>query len=797
MYATAPHGLQFLLADELGQLGATDIKVAGAGVRFHCSHSNAYRICLESRVANRVLLPIHRGQADTPDNLYKRVREVDWASHMSLETTFSIDFFCDRSAITHSGFGAQKTKDAIVDQFRESQGERPSVDRKAPDLRINAYLFRDNLRLAIDWSGRSLHQRGYRLSEGAAPLKENLAAATLIACGWPDLARQGQALHDPMCGSGTFVIEAAMIAADVAPGLFRDRFGFHGWRQYDQTLWQEVRNEVEHRARRGKELLQKSECQISGADIHPSVLTAAHENLQAAELTHLVNIGQSDFFEKHAPTGNTGLVVFNPPYGERLSSKRTPTQFFRDCSRILHDGFRDWQAALVIPDKSPHHLLRLGKTRESNATSNDKAPEPLRFSNGGIACRVVTGALTARQQHGTKNQSTTAPKAQPQLPKQPAVSENDGLDFANRLKKNRKRLNAWLKRESIAAYRLYDADIPAYAVAIDLYNGVPVSPDWSGGQRWHESIDPRGIKTESGQNSTQNNRHASSAKTPKKKNESTSAFSAAKELHAVLQEYRAPSTIDSQTAAARLTTALGHTKAVLDLNDAHLHVKLREKQKGSQQYTRRQQNNQRLLVEEYGCKLLINPSDYLDTGLFTDHRKVRHYIQKHSDGKRFLNLFCYTASATAHAIQGGATRSVSVDTSKRYLYWAADNLSLNDCQSTNHQLVREDVMTWLKQNRETFDLILLDPPTFSNSNRNEHDWDVQRHHGDCIRECLRHLSADGLIIFSTNFKRFRMNDDLADRTTVEERSDWSIGPDYSSNRKIHRCWFIKHRQTSM
>ena len=789
MYATAPHGLQYLLADELEQLGATDIKIAGAGVRFHCNRSNAYRICLETRLANRVLLPVHRGRAESPDSLYKRVREVDWAAHMGIETTFSIDFFCDQSAINHSAFGAQKTKDGIVDQFRESLGERPSVERKAPDLRINAYLYRDNLRLAIDWSGRSLHQRGYRTQDGAAPLKENLAAATLIAAGWPQRCKDGQSLHDPMCGSGTFLIEAAMIAADVAPGLLRDKFGFHGWRQFDEGAWHSARQAAEQRAEQGKKLLATGGIRISGADTHRRALDSARENLQAGGLTDLVSIQQCDFFDKRPSANTTGLVVFNPPYGERITSGRPPAGFFRDCSRILRERFGGWQAALVVPDKSPHHLLRLGSSPDSKGRKKSPADRTLQFSNGGIACRVVTGQLPNRK-HTDQQSHATGPavSAKPWQQAQKNLSDknNEGLDFANRLRKNRKRLNSWLKRDSITAFRLYDSDIPAYAVAVDLYNGTPVDPDWSGGSSWHQSIDPRGVDSDRNQKSA-----AGKAAKPSDRQ------SAPTETHAVLQEYRAPATIDSNTAAARLATAIEHTQAVCEIPDGNLHVKLREKQKGAQQYTRQQQSNQRLLVEEYGCKLLVNPSDYLDTGLFTDHRKVRHFIQQQSEGKKFLNLFCYTASATAHAVQGGATASVSVDISKRYLYWAADNLALNDSNPADHHLVRDDVMSWLKQNNETFDLILLDPPTFSNSSRTELDWDVQRNHAECIQFCLQRLSTDGLIIFSTNFRRFRMNEDLTELAAIEERSDWSIGPDYANNRKIHRCWFIKHRQKQM
>ena len=232
-------------------------------------------------------------------------------------------------------------------------------------------------------------------------------------------------------------------------------------------------------------------------------------------------------------------------------------------------------------------------------------------------------------------------------------------------------------------------------------------------------------------------------------------------------------------------------QTLLELPASQVHLKIRERQKGSSQYRRQQQTNENLLIDEYGCKVIINPGDYLDTGLFLDHRKVRQFIQQEAKGKNFLNLFCYTATATAQAISGGASSSVSVDSSRRYLDWAANNLQLLEKPLANHTLARADVMTWLVDAEDSYDLILLDPPTFSNSSEFDHDWDIQKHHVDCIRHCLNRLSADGLLIFSTNFKRFRLDQQLHSMADIEERSNWSIGPDFARNQRIHRCWFIR------
>jgi len=837
MYATAPHGLQYMLQQELQSLGATDAQVAGAGVRFHASPANAYRITLNTRLANRILLPIHRGPAADPEQLYAQTQLVDWSQHLTLKTTFAIDFFSAESTITHTGFGALKIKDAIVDQFRDACGERPSVERKHPDLRINAYLHRDQVRLAIDWSGASLHQRGYRVTDTTAPIKENLAAAMLMASDWPKRFSAGEHLHDPMCGSGTLVIEAAMLAADIAPGLAREKFGFHGWLGHDDDLWQQERDAANQRAEIGRQTLRDSEAKISASDNHPGAITASEENIEAAGLTGLIDVRREDFFTAYKTksisaqedlnkndNSTKGLIIFNPPYGERLSTGPSPVDFFRNCARALREQYNGWTATLVVSRKSPYHLLRLrnqakdadaehvykGKAKSGNTTdtkyknarkpkdknhktdqsrsgkkNNEKTPPTsLQFDNGGIPCRVIIGEIEGRSEHNAKssirtdnattidskadeNNSKSDTLALPQSVKQIASKKNSsdtssgGEDFKNRLLKNRKRMSSWLKRDRITAFRLYDADIPEYAVAIDLYTGQPVN----------ESNKKNTIESDDEQ------------------------------THVVIQEYRAPATIDPARAVARLQQVVDHTRSVCDLPDSNVHVKVRERKKGASQYQRQQQTGQRLLVEEHGCRVLVNPVDYLDTGLFPDHRKVRHYIQQQAADKRFLNLFCYTATATVHAIAGGAKSSVSIDSSKRYLGWAEENIALINGGGANeakHKLHRADVMTWLADDdvKGQFDLILLDPPTFSNSTEFDNDWDVQRNHLDCIRLCLKRLSEDGLIIFSTNFKRFRLDEQLKTLAQVEDRSNWSIGPDFANNKKIHRCWFISHARKS-
>ncbi len=246
-FVTAATGTADLLAAELVALGIEGAREVLGGVACEGELTAAYRACLESRLALRVLWQLARFPIADAQALYAGVREIDWSSHMGASDTLIVDFSGAVPGVTHTQFGAQRVKDAVVDQFRERTGERPSVDRESPTLRINAHAARGAVTIAIDLSGDSLHRRGYRGGQGAAPLKENLAAAILVRAGWPAIAAAGGSFVDPMCGSGTLTIEAALIAADIAPGLLRDHFGFERWKQHDPDAWAAVRGAAEAR----------------------------------------------------------------------------------------------------------------------------------------------------------------------------------------------------------------------------------------------------------------------------------------------------------------------------------------------------------------------------------------------------------------------------------------------------------------------------------------------------------------------------------------------------------------------
>ncbi len=761
-YASCATGLEKLLADEIRALGATSVRTAGAGVSFAGTLEHAYRACLWSRVANRVLMPIAEGPVDLPESLYDLVRETDWSEHLGVDDTLAVDFFTAASTIDHSQYGALKVKDAVVDQFRERFGRRPSVDRDRPSVRINTYLFRNRARLAIDLSGSSLHRRGYRpAGGGAAPLKENLAAALLLAIGWPSLAEAGEAFVDPLCGSGTLVIEAGLIAGHRAPGLLRDYFGFQGWLGHDPALWASLVAEARERARPVR-------VPLCGFDQDDRAIALARSCGGNAGLQDDL-IWRVAELEAGRPTAvpathRRGLVMSNPPYGERLAAD---AGFFHRLGQGLSD-YAGWQCGLIVALDAPLARARL----------------PLRplltVRNGGIDCAFSTGVIPAitarladsgsptagagvwekaraRRSHGASQagvdpaRASAVPRSVPSVAEPdvagpaPRVAEHvDVQPFVNRVKKNLRSLKGWRRQQGIKAFRVYDADLPDFSVAIDIYD--------------------------------------------------------CEQRHAVVQEYQAPMTINAALAAARLEALMQVLPEVLDVASSRLHLKVRERQGGARQYERQQGDSVIDALVESGVCLEINFSDYLDTGLFLDHRAVRRHVLAQARGKRFLNLFSYTGSVSAAAVVGGARETVSVDLSRHYGDWAKRNLLNNGADPAKHQVIRSDVNQWLDaaSNAEPFDLILLDPPTFSNSTSVEDDWNVQRDHVAAIGAAMRLLHPQGLLIFSTNFRRFKLASELASpadgaaRYRIEDRSAWSIDRDFARNQRIHRCWFIQH-----
>ncbi|MBE7926664.1 bifunctional 23S rRNA (guanine(2069)-N(7))-methyltransferase RlmK/23S rRNA (guanine(2445)-N(2))-methyltransferase RlmL [Pseudomonas saudiphocaensis] len=720
---TCPKGLEGLLLEEAINLGLEEAREQTAAIRGQGSLEVAYRLCLWSRLANRVLLVLDRFATANAETLYEGVYRVDWAEHLEPGGTLAVEFSGHGSGIDNTHFGALKVKDAIVDRLRTPAGERPSVDKLNPDLRVHLRLDRGQAVLSLDLSGHSLHQRGYRLQQGAAPLKENLAAAVLIRAGWPRIAAEGGALTDPMCGVGTFLVEGAMMAADIAPNLRRERWGFSAWLGHVPALWNRLHDEARARAEAG---MARQPLWIRGYEADPRLIQPAKNNIERAGLSSWIRVYQGDVatFEPRPDQNQKGLVICNPPYGERLGDEASLVYLYQNLGERLRQACLGWEAAVLT--SAPDLGKRMGI----------RSHKQYAFWNGALPCKLLLIKVEL-DQFVTGQRSAAAVEKAGKADRQPEAElarlSEGGQMFANRLQKNLRQLGKWARREGIQCYRLYDADMPEYALAIDLYG------DW---------------------------------------------------VH--VQEYAPPRSVDPQKAQERLFDALGAIPQALGISRDRVVVKRRERQSGTRQYERQASQGEFLEVSEGGVKLLVNLTDYLDTGLFLDHRPLRLRIQREAAGKRFLNLFCYTATATVHAAKGGARSTTSVDLSKTYLDWARRNLALNGL-SDRQRLEQGDVMAWLEEDRGEYDLIFIDPPTFSNSKRMEGVFDIQRDHVALLDLAMARLAAGGTLYFSNNFRKFVLDPGLAERYAVEEISSATLDEDFRRNSKIHRAWKLQAR----
>ena len=727
LFATTPKAMEDILATELKQLGAEDVHPKLAGVSFQGDLAMAYRACLWSRTANRIFLPLSTFQVTSKEDLYEGIKKINWFEHFKPDDTFAVSFTAKNStAINNSHFGSLVVKDAIVDQMRAKFHKRPNIDLHRPTTKINVHLNTEEAQLSLDLSGESLHRRGYREENVAAPIKENLAAAMLLRSGWPEIAKQGGTLIDPMCGSGTLLLEAALIAADYAPGLLRDYFGFLGWKQHDPQVWESLLTEAEQRKTIGLDKMPV----IAGFDQSRRTVAAAIQHVENAGFQNKIHVEKRDILDAEAATSwKAGLLICNPPYGERLGNDEEISHLYQNFGEILKDRFIGWKAALII--SNPEMGFRLGI----------RSQKPITLFNGPLECKLLRLNI--------EEKSFFVPKAKSQqqrvdqlTQKNVAIVDNSHSAemFANRLKKNLKKMAKWAKQQDIHCYRVYDADLPEYAVAIDLYY--------------------------------------------------------ADKLWVNVQEYEAPKTIEAHIANERLAGVLAEIPRVLKIDNSQVFLKIRRKQRNNEQYEKQADKANFHIIEEHNCKFLVNLEDHLDTGLFLDHRPLRLKIQQQAKGKNFLSLFAYTGTATVHAAIGGALSTTTVGMSNTYLDWAKNNFELNNLSGDN-KIIRADSASWLIEQAEQtektyYDLIFLDPPTFSNSKRLEDAFDIQIDHVSLISNALSLLSPTGTLYFSTNFRRFKLDKQALSDFIVEDITASTIPEDFSRTPRIHYCWKIQN-----
>ncbi len=755
--ATCPKGFEKLLAEELASFGVPQVRQLRGQVSFGGELADAYRACLWSRLASRILLVLARVGARDADALYEGVKSVDWSEHLAEGATFVIDSHGTNDNLRNTQFVALRSKDAISDQLFSARGMRPVVNTDAPDVTIDVRLSRDRATIAIDLTGEPLFHRGYdsRAARKVAPLRADYAAMLLAAGRWYRNVRHGSPVLCALwAGQGAVLVEAAGEALDRAPGLLRARWGFEGWAGHDADAWDELLEEADRRADAGA----ANKLVLAAADSRPGAEVACRGALRAAGLDCEVEfLSAADALGRAREAGDDALVTCDLSWigADELATEASALTALSaaaglNTAALVRDASCD--AALkaapdavfdVISGREPAYV------RCFDAVEGQEAPAP--------TCVTLPGGEKA-----------------PVL-----VAASD--QFAARLAKVAKLRAKWARREDVSCYRVYDADLPDYAVAIELYQGL------DGHGRWLQ-----------------------------------------------VSEYAAPKEVDADLARRRLMDVLAIAPRVMGVDAANVNLRVRTRARGGSQYAdegsaaasdaqvageysrvrgqRADQRNRRKpsltdlpagahLVDEGGLTFEVNFSARLDCGIFLDHRdtraEVREMMKKTLGSKRFLNLFAYTGTATCYAADGGAKYTTTVDLSRPSLDWARRNMARNGFTGSEHEFVQADVIQWVSEQRHTrnrWDLVFCDVPTFSNSQRmRKSSWDVQRDHSELIIGVSRLLTRNGCAIFSCNLRNFKPDEEALAKAGVvlEDITARTIPEDFKRNQKIHHAYIIR------
>jgi 23S rRNA (guanine2445-N2)-methyltransferase / 23S rRNA (guanine2069-N7)-methyltransferase len=627
------------------------------------------------------------------------------------------------------------------------------VAQRAKDAIVDQFRDRTGIRPAVDLQNPDL-RINLHLNENRATLyldssgdslhKRGYRAAggeaplnEVLAAGILRLSQwdRRRPLVDIMCGSGTLPIEAALWARNIAPGRFRSRFGYMRWLDFDAALHEQLLGE----ARRDE--LPALDFPIVGSDLDPQAVALAQENARRAGVDRDVRF-EVAHYEAARPPAPGGQLVLNPPYGQRMAVERIEPVYRRIGAALAEHwpGYTAWVLA-ASPETTPDFGLRVAKK--------------FRLNNGPIHCRLLrfdlderAAARVARAAVERAVQAATAFGARATgAARSPATAvparrqwQAQAQEFQNRLVRMAKHWKKWARRQGITCFRLYDRDMPEVPLAIDWYEG-----------------------------------------------------------HLHVAEYVRPHDRTEVEHAMWLERMLEIAAEALAVEPQHIELKRRRRQRGKAQYERTADEGRRLVVQEGGHRLEVNLSDYLDTGLFLDHRLTRAMVEREAQGKRFLNLFGYTGAFTVYAAAGGAAETTTVDLSQTYLDWCRRNLQLNGFDLRKHHLLREDALSYLRRLPQrrggAFDLAVVDPPTFSNSKATQLDWDVARDHPELLNLVLRQMAAGGKIYFSTNFRRFKLRPEEIFGATIHEISRQTVPPDFR-NKRIHRCWILRKTDAS-
>ena len=508
-----------------------------------------------------------------------------------------------------------------------------------------------------------------------------------------------------------------MLARDIAPGLIRKQpYAFEKLSSFDAEIYEKVLSELSERAEEAK----NREIKIYASDISRTAVEIAKAAALKAGVYDDITFSVKDFtlFTSEDVPSSKGYIVTDPPYGIRMKDF-DESKLYSKLGAVCQENFKGWKISILCGDSELLSLIDMKPERTNS------------LFNGGILCQLAHYSVFSDEEKQELIQR--AIKRREERLAQP-LSEGAQMAY-NRLKKNLAELKPIMEKEGVTCYRIYDADMPEYSAAIDMYEG-----------KWIN-----------------------------------------------LQEYAPPATIEKEAAERRLNELVLATERATGIDIENIYIKQRKEQKGKDQYKKLASKNKFYLAKENGVQFLVNFTDYLDTGIFLDHRPIRKFIQENSKDKRFLNLFCYTATATLDAVKGGALSTTSVDASSTYLDWAMENFKINGYSTDiGNFFYRSDALDYLWDTFDRFDLIFCDPPTFSNS-KSRDTFDVQRDHSRLIDACMMHLEKNGMLIFSNNFRRFKMDDYILTKYSVEDITPTTIGSDFERDPKIHKCFIIKHK----
>ena len=726
LIATSAFGLEAVVVRELGDLGSAARIVRPGRISFAGDAAALCRANLWLRSADRVLVEVAAFAAPDFDALFDTTKALPWEEWIAADAAFPVGGRSIKSQLSSVPAVQRTVKKAIVERLMAA---RPviSLPETGPPVAIEVSLVDNLATLDIDASGAGLHRRGYRTLTAAAQLRETLAAAMVQLSFW----KPERQLVDPFCGTGTIVIEAAMIGRRLAPGRNRS-FAAENWSVFPAAAWTTAREEAADLA------LPTLPLRIIGCDADPESLKLARYHAQQAGVAEDIHFQHHEFSDLSS-SRNYGCVVTNPPYGVRMGEDEEIAELYRSMPDVLR-RLKTWSHFILSARPDLEQLV--GQTADKRRKLYNGrlectlfqffGPRPPRQSSSEQGAISDVGADPGGGAPAAVAARAVRVKAAPAFGGLLEEAERQAAEFSNRLKKLSRHLRRWPTKRGITCYRIYERDIPEVPLVVDRYEDV---------------------------------------------------------LH--IAEFDRPHERTAAQHADWLDHMVRNAAEALETPRELVFLKHRQRQRGDAQYERVDDRRAMRAVNEGGLKFQVNLSDYVDTGLFLDHRITRSMVREAAAGGRFLNLFAYTGAFTVYAAAGGAAETTTVDLSANYLDWAEENLRLNGLMGPAHQFIRDDSREFLAslRGRPQFDLAVVDPPTFSNSKRLDGDWDVQRDHAGLLQQVLSVMRPGGTVFFSTNFRKFKLDEDALTGAVVREITKHTIPEDFR-NKRIHRCWRI-------